>query len=274
MQPQPPKSIGGALVDVFDAAMALVKTEIRLVARRVGNVAKEKGLGALLLLAAAAPLSLALIFLILALFYGLIALGLPSWASALIIAILALVVTGILVMLGIRRLTAEVKDDTPTEQDLVREDVGRAEKKLDKAEKDLEKNVEKGEKRVDSAERALERARDQAQRYDAPSSGSSSAPRAAYDSGATSSSSSTSSSSASSVTSATPIASNSRVVLTPDTTAGTSPIGSTPSASTFDNPNMTNSNVGAGARRRSAEDDGIPVSTKPQLDEIDKEDRK
>lgn len=267
MQPQPPKSIGGALVDVFDAAMALVKTEIRLVAKRVGNVVKEKGIGALLLLAAAAPLSLALIFLILALFYGLIALGLPSWASALIIAILALVVTGVLVMMGVKRLTAEVKDDTPTEQDLVREDVKTAEKKLEKAEKDLEKNVEKSEKRVDSAERALERAREQAQRYDtAPSASNARTTTGTAMSGPTSSSSTTSSSSAatsSAVTSSTTVAPNSRVVLTPDATPGASPTAS----SSFDNPNM-------GAARRPTEDEGIPVSTKPQLDELDKEDRK
>lgn len=270
MQPQPPKSIGGALVDVFDAAMALVKTEIRLVAKRVGNVVKEKGIGALLLLAAAAPLSLALIFLILALFYGLIALGLPSWASALIIAILALVVTGVLVMMGVKRLTAEVKDDTPTEQDLVREDVKTAEKKLEKAEKDLEKNVEKSEKRVDSAERALERAREQAQRYDtAPSARSTTSTTST---GLTSSSASgvtptSSAATSSAVTSSTTVAPNSRVVLSPDATPGSTSATSAASSS-FDNPNL------GAARRRPAEDDGIPVSTKPQLDELDKEDRK
>lgn len=273
MQPQPPKSIGGALVDVFDAGLALVKTELRLLAKRVGNIVKAKGIGALLLLAAAAPLSLALIFLILTLFYGLIALGLPTWASALVIAILALVVTGVLVMMGIKRLTAEVKDDTVTEQDLAREDVGRAEKKLEKAEKDLEKNVEKSEKRVDSAERALERAREQSQRYDAPPSGatsgsSGSGARTAYGSGAVSSASSTASSSSTSSSSATSgasVAPNSRVILTPDGAPGTS---SNASTSSLDNPNISS------AARRPAEDDGIPVSTKPQLDEIDKEDRK
>lgn len=158
MEPQPPRSIGGALVDVFDAALALVKTEIRLVARRVGNVVKAKGIGVVLLLAAAAPLSVALIFLILTVFFAL-DLFLQTWAAALIVALLALAVTGALVFLGISRLGAEVKDDTPAPGQLGAEDVSRAEKKLDKAEKDLEKGVERGEKKVDQAEKDLEQAR-------------------------------------------------------------------------------------------------------------------
>jgi hypothetical protein len=107
------KSMGSALVDVFDAGVTLVKSEINSVARKVGDIAKAKGIGVVLLLAAVGPLGMAVIFLILAVFYGLIRLGAGPWFAALIIAVLSLVVTGALVFLGLRRLGAEVKTDDP-----------------------------------------------------------------------------------------------------------------------------------------------------------------
>lgn len=112
------KSMGGALVDVFDAGLTLVKAEINNVGRKAGEMAKAKGVGAVMLLAAVGPLIMGLIFLILMLFYGLMALGLPAWASALIIALLSFVLTGALVMLGIQKLGAEVD----TREPLVRRD--------------------------------------------------------------------------------------------------------------------------------------------------------
>ncbi|WP_234009026.1 phage holin family protein [Deinococcus sp. NW-56] len=102
------KSMGSALVDVFDAAVALAKTEVRGIAHQVGQVAKAKGLGVVLLLGATGPLILGLVFLILAVFYGLMRLGLGAWAAALIIALLSFAVMGVLVMLGLRKLSAEV----------------------------------------------------------------------------------------------------------------------------------------------------------------------
>lgn len=105
------KSIGGALVDVFDAAFALVKTEINAVTRRVGAVAKAKGLGVVLLLASLVPLTLALIFLILFVFYGLMRLGLGAWAAALLIGMFSLLVTGGLIFMGLKKLGDDVPDD-------------------------------------------------------------------------------------------------------------------------------------------------------------------
>lgn len=107
------KSMGSALVDVFDAAVTLVKSEINNVARKVGDVAKAKGIGVVMLLAAVGPLVMGLIFLILTVFYGLMALGLPAWAAALIIAVLSLGVTGLLVMMGLKKLSAEVPNEEP-----------------------------------------------------------------------------------------------------------------------------------------------------------------
>ncbi|WP_119674777.1 phage holin family protein [Deinococcus sp. RM] len=107
------KSMGGALVDVFDAGVTLVKSEITAVARKAGQIAKAKGIGAVLLLAATGPLILGLIFIILAVFYGLMRLGLGAWAAALIIAILSFVVTGALIFMGIKKLGADVQMDEP-----------------------------------------------------------------------------------------------------------------------------------------------------------------
>ncbi|PNY80104.1 phage holin family protein [Deinococcus koreensis] len=107
------KSMGSALVDVVDAGVTLVKSEINGVARRVGDIAKAKGIGVVLLLAAVGPLVMALIFLILAVFYGLIRLGAGPWFAALLIALLSLVVTGALIFIGLKRLGAEVKTEEP-----------------------------------------------------------------------------------------------------------------------------------------------------------------
>ncbi|GAA5513347.1 hypothetical protein Dcar01_02080 [Deinococcus carri] len=105
------KSMGGALVDVFDAGVTLVKTEIRALLRQVTNVVKAKGIGVVLLLGSVGPLLMGLIFLILAVFYGLMRLGLGAWAAALLIAIVAFVLTGVLIMMGLKRLSAEVPSD-------------------------------------------------------------------------------------------------------------------------------------------------------------------
>ncbi len=107
------KSMGGAIVDVFDAGVTLVKSEINALVRKVSDIAKAKGIGVVLLLAATGPLILALIFLILAVFYGLMRLGLGAWAAALLIALFSFVVTGAMIMLGIRKLGAEVETDEP-----------------------------------------------------------------------------------------------------------------------------------------------------------------
>ena len=107
------KSMGSALVDVFDAGVVLVKSEINALARKVGEIAKAKGLGLVLLLAALGPLLLGMIFLILAVFYGLMRLGLAAWAAALIIALVSLAITGALIAMGLQKLSAEVDTDMP-----------------------------------------------------------------------------------------------------------------------------------------------------------------
>ena len=108
---EPNKSLGGALVDVFDAAVNLAKTEARALTKRATDTVKAKGIGVVLLLASTGPLILGLIFIILALFYGLIRLGLGAWAAALFIALASFGLAGILVVIGLGRLSASVKED-------------------------------------------------------------------------------------------------------------------------------------------------------------------
>lgn len=105
MQEERKTSMGSAIVDVFDAAVALVKAEINSLAHKLGELAKAKGVGIILLLAALVPLALGLIFLILAIYFGLVALGLPWWAAAFIMFLGSLVIAGVLVALGLSKLS-------------------------------------------------------------------------------------------------------------------------------------------------------------------------
>lgn len=107
------KSMGSALVEVFDAGVVLVKSEINAVTKKVSELAKAKGVGIVLVLAALGPLVLGLIFLILAVFYGLMRLGLAAWAAALIIALVSLAITGALIVMGLKKLSAEVDTGMP-----------------------------------------------------------------------------------------------------------------------------------------------------------------
>lgn len=120
------KSIGGALVDVFDAGVSLVKSEITSIGRRVGDIAKAKGLGVVLLLAALVPLTLALIFLILFVYYGLIRLGLAPWSASLLIGVFSLIVTAGLIFMGLKKLGSDVPDSSdPTSKmsDIAKDDL-------------------------------------------------------------------------------------------------------------------------------------------------------
>lgn len=106
------KSMGSALVDVFDAGVVLVKSEINAVGKKVGDVAKAKGLGVAVILAAVGPLLMGLIFLILAVFY-LLSLWMPAWGAALVIALFSFALTAALLMFAVRKLSAHVDTDMP-----------------------------------------------------------------------------------------------------------------------------------------------------------------
>lgn len=112
------KGLGGSLIDVFDAAVNLIKTEAGVLTKRATDIIKAKGIGVVLLLAATAPLILGLIFIILALFYGLMRLGLGAWAAALFIALASFGLTGVLIVIGLGRLSAKVEGEEVNDYDL------------------------------------------------------------------------------------------------------------------------------------------------------------
>lgn len=98
------KGLGGSLVDVFDAALNLIKTEARVQMTRVTDTIKSKGIGLVLLLSSLVPVTLGLIFLILFLFYAFMALGMAAWGAALSMALLSFVAAALLLVLGVSKL--------------------------------------------------------------------------------------------------------------------------------------------------------------------------
>lgn len=107
------KTMGSALLDVFDAGVVLVKSELNGVIKKGSDIAKAKGMGAVLLLGATGPLVMGLIFLILFVFFGLMRLGAGAWFAALLIALFSFVVTAALIFMGLQKLSAEVDTDLP-----------------------------------------------------------------------------------------------------------------------------------------------------------------
>ncbi len=102
------KSIGGALVDVFDSAFSLVKAESRSFIRKISDIVKAKGLGVVLLLAALGPISVAVVFLLIGFYQVLLALKLPNWGASFVMFGVSLIVAVILAFIGIKRLGAKV----------------------------------------------------------------------------------------------------------------------------------------------------------------------
>ncbi|MFC5850134.1 phage holin family protein [Deinococcus petrolearius] len=111
------KSMGGALIDVFDAAMVLVKSELSGVLKKLTAAVKAKGLGVVLLLGSVGPLLMGVVFLILFVFYGLMRLGLGAWAAALLIALFSFALMAALIVMGLRRLSADPELEQPRRKD-------------------------------------------------------------------------------------------------------------------------------------------------------------
>ncbi|WP_200939759.1 phage holin family protein [Deinococcus sp. Leaf326] len=139
------KSMGGALIDVFDAALVLVKSELSGLLKKLTAVIKAKGLGVVLMLGAVGPLLLGLVFLILFVFYGLMRLGLGAWAAALLIALFSFALTAALIVLGLKKLSADddlgqpKRKEGPMTEDERLEAQYQADKRAEKARADHEK---------------------------------------------------------------------------------------------------------------------------------------
>ncbi|MBI1378821.1 MAG: phage holin family protein [Frankiales bacterium] len=98
------QTLGSLVSGVGEDISTLVRGEIELVKAELAESARSAGMGTGLLVGAAVLGFLGLIFVLLTLAWVLVALGLPTWAGFGIVALLLLVVTGILALLGRNRL--------------------------------------------------------------------------------------------------------------------------------------------------------------------------
>lgn len=100
-----PKTIGAALVDVFDAGMTLVKVELRSLGTKIAQAVRLKGMGVVLILSTLIPIGIAIVFLLLGFYQMLVELlHLPTWGASLVMFAISLITAAILAVLGARRL--------------------------------------------------------------------------------------------------------------------------------------------------------------------------
>ncbi len=98
------QSLGSIVSGITEDLSTLVRGEIELAKTEVREQVQVAGKGGGMLAGAALFGFLALVFLLLTLAWGLVQLGLPYWAGFGIVAVLLLVVTAILGLLGKKRL--------------------------------------------------------------------------------------------------------------------------------------------------------------------------
>lgn len=98
------QSLGSLVSGITADLSALVRGEIELAKTEVRETVQVASKGGGMLAGAALFGFLALVFLLLTLAWGLVQLGLPTWAGFGIVALLLLVITAILGLLGKKRL--------------------------------------------------------------------------------------------------------------------------------------------------------------------------
>ncbi|WP_082176685.1 phage holin family protein [Arsenicicoccus sp. oral taxon 190] len=94
------RTIGQLVADATQDVSSILRNEIQLAKSEVKTDVAKAGKGIGMFAGAGVLAFLALILLLIALAYGLIALGLAPWLAFLIVAVLLLVVAGILAMIG------------------------------------------------------------------------------------------------------------------------------------------------------------------------------
>jgi Putative Actinobacterial Holin-X, holin superfamily III len=98
------RTLGQLVADATHDISSIVRGEIALAKAEIGADAKKVGAGVAVFAVAAVFAFLALILLLIAAAYGLVAWGLAPWLSFLIVAGVLLVVGTIFVLLGMRAL--------------------------------------------------------------------------------------------------------------------------------------------------------------------------
>lgn len=99
------RTLGQLVADATRDVSSIVRSEIQLAKAEVTTDAKNAGTAAGLLAGAGVFAFLALILLLFAAVYGLVAAGVWVWLSFLIVAVVLLIVAGVLGLLGRRRLS-------------------------------------------------------------------------------------------------------------------------------------------------------------------------
>ena len=94
------RTLGQLVADATHDISSIVRSEIALAKAEIGADAKKAGLGAGMFAVAGTFAFLALILLLIAAAYGLVAAGLAPWLAFLIVAVVLLVVGAILVLVG------------------------------------------------------------------------------------------------------------------------------------------------------------------------------
>jgi hypothetical protein len=111
--PAPSAPPGEVVKQVVEDATALVKAEIALAKAEVMDGVKEKATGAGMFAVAAALGAVAGLGLLITIGFVLAEVaGLPGWASALIVSVALLLVAGILVALGRKKVAADITVET------------------------------------------------------------------------------------------------------------------------------------------------------------------
>ncbi len=96
----PERTLGQLVADATHDLSSIMRSEIALAKAEIGADAKKAGLGAALFAVAGLFAFLALILLLIAAAYGLVAAGLDPWLSFLIVAGVLLVLAAILAFVG------------------------------------------------------------------------------------------------------------------------------------------------------------------------------
>jgi hypothetical protein len=97
-------SIGQLVHEASESLSTIIRGEIELAKLELRSSVKNGGVGVGMFAAAAVLLGFSLTFGLIALAEGLIALGVPRWLGYLIVFVLLLLIIGVLVFLGIRKV--------------------------------------------------------------------------------------------------------------------------------------------------------------------------
>ena len=100
----PERTLGQLVADASRDLSSIVRSEVALAKAEVKVEAKTAAVGAAMFVVAGVVAFLALILLLVAAAYGLVALGLSPWLAFLLVAVVLLVAAAVLVLVGKSRL--------------------------------------------------------------------------------------------------------------------------------------------------------------------------